>query len=109
MITRYFKPDIAVANHGESGESLRSFIRANRLAKVKAFAPGDNTHQNNYGSYELGQCVVQGIRDAQLRLTKHLINGLLAFDPARPAHPDPTATFTLPADPVRPSPKPYGN
>ena len=26
MLTRFFKPDIAVANHGESGESLRGFI-----------------------------------------------------------------------------------
>ena len=34
MITRFFKPDIAVANHGESGESLHSFVAENRLAKL---------------------------------------------------------------------------
>jgi lysophospholipase L1-like esterase len=33
MITAFFKPDIAVANHGESGESLRGFIGERRLAK----------------------------------------------------------------------------
>src|SRR3954471_4346980 len=34
MLTRFLKPEIAVANHGESGESLRSFLGENRLAKV---------------------------------------------------------------------------
>lgn len=34
MLTRFLKPEIAVANHGESGESLRSFIGERRLAKV---------------------------------------------------------------------------
>lgn len=42
MITSFFKPDIAVANNGESGESLRSYIRENRLAKVMSvIKPGD--------------------------------------------------------------------
>src|SRR5579872_1412013 len=34
MLTRFFKPDIAIANHGESGESLRAFIAENRFAKL---------------------------------------------------------------------------
>ncbi|MDQ6664758.1 MAG: rhamnogalacturonan acetylesterase [Acidobacteriota bacterium] len=42
MLTRFFKPDIAIANHGESGESLRSFIGENRLAKLMSvIKPGD--------------------------------------------------------------------
>lgn len=42
MITRFFKPEIAVANHGESGESLRGFIGERRLAKVMSvIKPGD--------------------------------------------------------------------
>ncbi len=215
MVTRFFKPDIAIANHGESGESLRSFLGANRLAKImsviqpgdwlliqmghndqkdtreragafttykadlklfvaearqhgaipvlitpvqrlnfdeaghivntlgdfpeavrqaaaeekvplldlnamskpfyealgpqeapKAFAPGDKTHHNDYGSYEIAKCIVQAIRDAKLPLVKHLIDGLPAFDPA---HPDAMANFTLPRDPIRPASKPYGN
>ncbi|HZL57910.1 MAG TPA: rhamnogalacturonan acetylesterase [Bryobacteraceae bacterium] len=34
MLPRFFKPDIAVANHGESGESLRSFFGEQRFEKV---------------------------------------------------------------------------
>ena len=34
MLTRFLRPDIAVANHGESGESLRSFIGEKRLDKI---------------------------------------------------------------------------
>jgi lysophospholipase L1-like esterase len=42
MLTRFFTPDIAVANHGESGESLRGFIAERRLAKVMSvIRPGD--------------------------------------------------------------------
>jgi len=42
MLTRFFGPDIAIANHGESGESLRGFIGENRLAKLMSvIKPGD--------------------------------------------------------------------
>jgi lysophospholipase L1-like esterase len=42
MLTRFFKPDIAVANHGESGESLRGFIAESRFAKIMSvIGPGD--------------------------------------------------------------------
>jgi lysophospholipase L1-like esterase len=42
MITRFFGPDIAIANNGESGESLRGFIGEQRLAKVMSMIkPGD--------------------------------------------------------------------
>ncbi len=34
MLPRFFKPEIAVANHAESGETLKSFISGLRLAKV---------------------------------------------------------------------------
>ncbi|MEO6003478.1 MAG: rhamnogalacturonan acetylesterase [Opitutus sp.] len=34
MLPRFFKPEIAVANHAESGETLKSFITGLRLAKV---------------------------------------------------------------------------
>lgn len=34
MLTRFFGPDIAVSNQGESGEALRPFIAENRLAKL---------------------------------------------------------------------------
>src|SRR5580704_10787486 len=42
MLTRFFKPEIAIANHGESGESLKSFIGAKRLDKIASLIkPGD--------------------------------------------------------------------
>lgn len=34
MLPRFFKPGIAIANHAESGESLRSFMRERRLDKI---------------------------------------------------------------------------
>jgi lysophospholipase L1-like esterase len=215
MLPRFFRPQIAVANHGESGESLRGFIGERRLAKVmsiikpgdwlliqmghndqkekgegvgafttykeslkqfiaqtrekgatpvlvtpmnrmtfdaegkvtnslgdypeavrqagaeekvavidlnamsklfyealgpkdavKAFADGDSTHHSNYGSYELAKCIVQGIRDGKLGLAKYLAEDAAAFDPA---HPDPLATFAIPAEPRGAAQKPYGN
>ena len=42
MLTRFFRPTIAVANHGESGESLRGFLGEHRLDKVlSVIRPGD--------------------------------------------------------------------
>jgi lysophospholipase L1-like esterase len=42
MLTRFFRPEIAVANHGESGESLKGFVGERRLAKVlSVIQPGD--------------------------------------------------------------------
>jgi lysophospholipase L1-like esterase len=42
MLPRFFKPEIAVANHGESGESLRSFYGEKRFDKVMSLIrPGD--------------------------------------------------------------------
>jgi lysophospholipase L1-like esterase len=42
MLPRFFEPGVAVANHAESGESLRSSLGARRVAKVlRALRPGD--------------------------------------------------------------------
>jgi lysophospholipase L1-like esterase len=215
MLTRFFRPGLAVANHAESGESLRSSLGARRLEKVlslikpgdylfiqfghndekergegvgafttykaslrryvadargkgatvvlltpmhrrtfdpagritdshgdyddavrqvakedgvplidlhsmskpfyeamgpeeskKAFAPGDGTHHNNYGSYELARCVVEGIRAGGLGLSKYLTKDVTAFDPSRP---DPLAGFKIPASPLNTEVKPLGN
>ncbi|HWS89662.1 MAG TPA: rhamnogalacturonan acetylesterase [Pyrinomonadaceae bacterium] len=215
MLTRFFKPGIAVANHAESGESLRSSQGARRLDKVlslmrpgdylfiqfghndekekgegvgafttykaslkryaeqargrggtvvlvtpmhrrtfdasgkitdshgdyddavrqaarelnaplidlhamskpfyealgpeeskKAFAPGDGTHHNNYGSYELARAVVEGVRSNRLPLTKYLADDVRPFDPARP---DPLASFKIPPSPLATETKPLGN
>jgi lysophospholipase L1-like esterase len=214
MLPRFFKPDIAVANHGESGESLRGFIGEHRLEKVmsvikpgdwlfiqmghndqkergegvgafttykadlkrfiaearqhgatpvlitpmnrlsfddtghitnslgdypeavrqtakeekvalldlnamskpfyealgtadahKAFAGADTTHHSDYGSYELARCIVQGIKDDDLPIARFLVD-VPKFDPA---HPDPIEKFDVPAEPLGPVIKPYGN
>lgn len=42
MLTYFFGPGVAIANHAESGESLRSFIGERRLAKLDTLMkPGD--------------------------------------------------------------------
>ena len=42
MITAFFGPGVAIANHAESGESLRSFAGEGRLAKLDTLLrPGD--------------------------------------------------------------------
>ena len=42
MLTRFFGADIAIANHAESGEALKSFTTGLRLAKVlERMRPGD--------------------------------------------------------------------
>jgi len=42
MLTRFFKPEVAVANHGESGETYRDSIGRRRLDKIlSVMQPGD--------------------------------------------------------------------
>jgi lysophospholipase L1-like esterase len=215
MLTRFLRPGIAVANHAESGESLRSSLRAGRLDKVlslmkpgdylliqfghndekekgegigaftsfktdlkrfvaearkrggipvvitpvqrrtfdaagritnshgdypdavrqvareeqvplidlnlmssllyeawgpdaskRAFAPNDGTHHDNYGSYELAKCIVEGIKANKLSLVKFLLTDLTAFDPS---HPDSIDNFKLPASPQSTKIKPPGS
>ncbi len=60
------------------------------------FKPGDGTHHNNYGAYELAKCVVEGIRSNKLDLVKFLADDASRFDPAKP---DPTDKFRLPTSP----------
>ena len=215
MLTRFFKPGVAIANHAESGESLRSSLAAKRLDKVLsvmksgdyvfiqyghndekekgegvgafttykadlkkfvdgvrahggipvlitpvqrrtfdldghitnshgdypeavrqaakelnvplidlntmsktlyeawgvessklAFAPNDNTHHNNYGSYELAKCIVEGIRANKLAIAKYLQTGIPRFDPR---HPDLLENFKVPASPAAGDAKPPGS
>jgi lysophospholipase L1-like esterase len=206
MLPRFFKPDVAVANHAESGETLANSLRAQRFAKVfSLMKPGDyllvqfghndmknhasnalevyradlkqvvertrslggipvlvtsmerkngidhdtlmgypqavrdvareekcalidlnamsrvlyralgddlgkafqdGTHHDNYGSYELAKCVVEGIKQAKLPLADSIVPGFGDFDPARP---DPVAAFQMPASPNASAEKPLGN
>ena len=66
----------------------------------------DTSHHNNFGSYELARCVVEGIRTAKLDLVKFLAADALPFDPAKP---DDVAAFSLLASPSHDNTKPEGN
>ncbi|HEX3729744.1 MAG TPA: rhamnogalacturonan acetylesterase [Opitutaceae bacterium] len=66
----------------------------------------DTTHQADYGSYELAQCVVRGIRAAAPDLARYLAPDASHFDPA---HPDPIASYDIPKEPVTTIVRPYGN
>jgi len=42
MLPRFFRPGVVIANHAESGETIRSFVGEQRLAKVMSLIqPGD--------------------------------------------------------------------
>lgn len=64
----------------------------------------DDTHFTNYGAYELAQCIIEGIEQNHLPLTKFLREHP-SFDPA---HPDPIAGFKLPLSPFTKSESPTG-
>lgn len=68
-------------------------------ASKRAFAPGDGTHHNSYGSYELARSIVEGIKANKLGISKYLVNDLMPFDPR---HPDPIEGFTARVGPARP-------
>jgi lysophospholipase L1-like esterase len=57
----------------------------------------DDTHFNSYGAYELARCIVHGIRQSSLPLSKLLDPSVPDFDPA---HPDSQPDFHLPATPI---------
>jgi lysophospholipase L1-like esterase len=70
----------------------------------KAFQ--DGTHHNNYGSYELAKCIIEGIRQNKLELVKFIVDDVPEFDPK---HPDPVEKFSMPASADRSNRKPDGN
>ena len=77
----------------------------------KAFAepkPGqtDNTHHNNYGSYQLAKAIVTGLRTAKVPAALFIADDAGVFDPTRP---DPVATFSLAASPGSTTQRPLGD
>jgi lysophospholipase L1-like esterase len=113
--------DYAEASQQAAQEEGVAFIDLNAMSKrfyevlgpqksALAFAAPegkqDNTHHNNYGSYQLAKCIVQDIRDNKLGIAKEIVDDFQGFDPA---HPDPLEAFTLPVSPIRSSQRPLGN
>ncbi len=66
----------------------------------------DNTHHNAYGSYELAQAVVTGLRQAGVPAAQWIAAGYGNFDPS---HPDPVAKFAVPASPTFSNERPLGD
>lgn len=114
---------------GEYAEAARqsamelkvAFIDLNAMSKVlyetlgpeksaRAFAaPGgrvDNTHHNNYGSYELAQCIVQSIREQKLAIARFIVDDFKGFDPTRPDDPN---LFAVPASGEFTNQRPLGD
>ena len=63
------------------------------------------THHDDFGSYEMAKCIVEGIRASGLPFARYLIGDTPAFDPA---HPDLAAGFDVPLDPKSTAETPYG-
>jgi lysophospholipase L1-like esterase len=80
------------------------FYRALGANLDQAFV--DGTHHDNYGSYELAKCIVEGIEQDRLPLAKYVVDDFKGFDPA---HPDPVGTFYMPVSPKYSMVKPPGN
>ena len=112
-------------SHGDYPEAVRQVAREEKVALIDlhlmstkfyealgpersklAFKEGDGTHHNNYGSYELAKCIVEGIREAKLGVAKFLVRDLPAFDPSRP---DQLETFVMPPSPAASRAKPLGS
>jgi lysophospholipase L1-like esterase len=77
---------------------------------VKALFPTvhgtvEGTHHDNYGSYEVAKCIVEGIKENKLPLAGYLIGDTQPFDPSRP---DPLGQFDVPASPRATTEVPYG-
>ncbi len=66
----------------------------------------DATHHNNYGAYQLAECVVQAIRDLKLPLVKQLHNASTHYYPEHAESPE---HFQLNSSPQMSSSRPAGN
>jgi lysophospholipase L1-like esterase len=70
----------------------------------KAFV--DGTHHNNYGSYELARCIIEGIKQTRLPLARSILDDVGRFNPANP---DSVVDFQMAASPLYSVAKPQGN
>ncbi|MBL9188711.1 MAG: rhamnogalacturonan acetylesterase [Opitutaceae bacterium] len=113
--------DYAEAARQAAREAGVAFIDLNAMSKVLYAALGpersalafavprgvvDNTHHNNFGSYQLAQCIAQAIKAQQLPIAKFLVADFKGFDPARPDAPE---TFAVPASAEFTNERPLGD
>ena len=71
----------------------------------KAFNDGV-THHNNYGSYELSQMIVMGIKAAKPDIAKYILPDFKDYDPSNP---DPIVTFKMALSAGRNAQRPLGD
>ncbi|RYD21101.1 MAG: rhamnogalacturonan acetylesterase [Verrucomicrobiaceae bacterium] len=76
------------------------------LGKNLGAAFQDGTHHNNFGSYEIARCVVEGVRRSSLPLAAMLSDDVKPFDPSKP---DAVADFKYAISPLKDLRKPDGN
>lgn len=114
--------DYATAARDAAKELGVAFIDLNALSQrlhlalgpeqsKKAFATAadgqlDNTHHNNYGSYQLARCIVQALRDQQHPLAKWVAADVAPYSPDRPDDPE---KFAVPASPLVTNERPLGD
>jgi lysophospholipase L1-like esterase len=111
----------SLADYAEATHELETaFIDLNALSKplyealeaqgkdvsLQAFAPKDNTHHNNYGAYQIVQCVLMGLQATGLEIARHISPDFSAYDPARP---DPIDRFAVPPSPLVAHLRPLGD
>jgi len=126
MHRRTFDKSGKITNsHGDYPEAVRQAAKENNVPLIDLnamskdlyealgpegsgvlFKEGDGTHHDNYGAYELARCIVAAIRDQKIPIAKYVVSGISSFDPK---HPDPLASFSIPASPIATDVKPLGN
>jgi lysophospholipase L1-like esterase len=125
MNRRTFKGDTVTNSLGDYPDAVRQVAKEEKVALIDlhnmsksfyealgpekstaAFKSGDGTHHNNYGSYELAKCVVEGVKQNKLDLARFLADDLKPFDPSKP---DPVDSVKIPASPQVATRKPDGN
>jgi lysophospholipase L1-like esterase len=70
MLPRFFKPDIAVANHAESGETLNSSGSAHRLEKVLSLVRKGDYVMIQYGHNDMKSKAPDAVAQYKTLLTK---------------------------------------
>jgi lysophospholipase L1-like esterase len=76
-------------------------------ASHHAFAnASENTHHNDYGSYQIAKAIVQRIKDIKLPLADLIADDFKGFDPR---HPDRFEDFKIPPSPLSTGVTPLGN
>jgi lysophospholipase L1-like esterase len=102
--------ELGVAFIDLNAQSIRFYQALGKDKAYLAFAgtglQRDATHHDNYGSYELAQIIVQGIRDNHLPLAQHIKPDFKGYDPSKP---DPVDTFVMPPSPLFTNQRPLGD